>query len=196
MEASGSEKKSPETSIFLFMPWANICFDFGSWEGSGVSGGVSTPGHGQGEGPDGYKFPLAGTQETLGGAGAKRSPPGTLESSEPKSVCETRPSGGDNVPRGTREGQKMLSLSAEINQENGDIGGGDTGDAGGLGDGGWAIALEFLATLDRERLHLVKVEIRRNLDILQAIVLLGLLLFTVDIAGVLDGNLDGLHNLR
>ena len=40
-------------------------------------GGVSTPGHGQGEGPVGYKFPPeAGTQETMGGAGAKRSPPG------------------------------------------------------------------------------------------------------------------------
>ena len=44
-----------------------------------VSGGVSTPGHGQGEGPVGYKFPpKAGTQETMGGAGAKRSPPDTI----------------------------------------------------------------------------------------------------------------------
>ena len=45
-------------------------------ESEGVSGGVSTPGHGQGEGPDGYKlFAQQMTQETLGGAGAKRSPP-------------------------------------------------------------------------------------------------------------------------
>ena len=43
-----------------------------------VSGDVSTPGHGQGEGPDGYKlFAKQMTQETLGGAGAKRSPSDT-----------------------------------------------------------------------------------------------------------------------
>jgi hypothetical protein len=48
-----------------------------------VSGGVSTPGHGQGEGPDGYKlFAQQMTQETLGGAGAKRSPPDTPSHSE------------------------------------------------------------------------------------------------------------------
>ena len=45
-----------------------------------MSGGLSTPGQVLGEGPDGYKFPLAGTQETLGGAGAKRSPPDTYAS--------------------------------------------------------------------------------------------------------------------
>ena len=48
-----------------------------------MSGGVSTPGHGQGEGPDGYKlFAQQMTQETLGGAGAKRSPPDTSSLSE------------------------------------------------------------------------------------------------------------------
>ena len=48
-----------------------------------MSGGVSTPGHGQGEGPDGYKlFAQQMTQETLGGAGAKRSPPDTPSLSE------------------------------------------------------------------------------------------------------------------
>ena len=30
---------------------------------------VSTPGHGQGAGPAGYKFRVSGTQETVGGAG-------------------------------------------------------------------------------------------------------------------------------
>jgi len=33
--------------------------------------GVSTPGHGQGEGPNGYKWSQT-TQKTLGGAGAKQ----------------------------------------------------------------------------------------------------------------------------
>ena len=40
-----------------------------------MSGGLSTPGQVLGEGPDVYKCPFTGTQETLGGAGAKRSPP-------------------------------------------------------------------------------------------------------------------------
>ena len=35
-------------------------------------GGVSTPGHGKGEGPAEYKFPK-GTQEAVGGAGVERS---------------------------------------------------------------------------------------------------------------------------
>ena len=37
-------------------------------EDSSDCGGVSTPGHGQGEGPDGDKWSKT-TQETLGGAG-------------------------------------------------------------------------------------------------------------------------------
>ena len=38
-----------------------------------VSGGLSTPGQVQGEGPVGYKFSLARTQETMGGAEVERS---------------------------------------------------------------------------------------------------------------------------
>ena len=41
-----------------------------------------------------------------------------------------------SVPRGTKTG-----LSTEIDEEDGDVGGGDTGDAGGLGDGFGLVAL-------------------------------------------------------
>ena len=44
-----------------------LCYIFKSEDGSDC-GGVSTPGHGQGEGPDGDKWSKT-TQETLGGAG-------------------------------------------------------------------------------------------------------------------------------
>ena len=40
----------------------------GRLEGWSDCGGVSTPGHGQGEGPDGDKWSKT-TQETLGGSG-------------------------------------------------------------------------------------------------------------------------------
>ena len=44
-----------------------LCCIFRREDGSDC-GGVSTPGHGQGEGPDGDKWSKT-TQETLGGAG-------------------------------------------------------------------------------------------------------------------------------
>lgn len=49
--------------------------------------------------------------------------------------------------RATRDAFHVEQLSAEINEENGDISRRNTRDVRGLGDGGRAIALEFLATL-------------------------------------------------
>ena len=46
----------------------------GEWEG--VSGGVSTPGLGQGEGPDGYKFPLCGDAGDVGRGRSEAESPG------------------------------------------------------------------------------------------------------------------------
>ena len=59
------------------------------WEGYGVSGGVSTLGHGQGEGPDEYKFPPRGDAGDVGrGRSGMRGPRkslifGVLERSPP-----------------------------------------------------------------------------------------------------------------
>ena len=90
----------------------------------------------------------------------------------------------------TKKKFHVEQLAAEVDEEDGDVGGGDARDAGGLGDGGGAIALEFLAAFDGETLDFVEIKVSRNLDILQAIVLFGLLLFALDIARVLDANLD------
>ena len=84
-------------------------------------------------------------------------------------------------------------LSSEVNQEDGDVGGGDAGDEGGLGDAGGAVALELLAALDGEGLDAVEVEICRNLDILEAGVLFCLKAFALDVAGVFDCDFYGLN---
>ena len=56
-------------------------------DGHRVSVGVSTPGHGQGEGPDGYKlFAEQMTQETLGGAGVERHRRGTESHEHPMPI--------------------------------------------------------------------------------------------------------------
>ena len=46
-----------------------ICIVFVRREDGRDCGGVSTPGHGQGEGSAGDKFRVSGTQETVEGAG-------------------------------------------------------------------------------------------------------------------------------
>ena len=86
-------------------------------------------------------------------------------------------------------------LPSEIDEEDGNVSGGDAGYTGGLGDGGRAIAHQFLTTFDRERLYLVEVEVGGNLDILEPIVLLGLLTLALDIALILDPNLDGFDDI-
>ena len=68
--------------------------------------------------------------------------------SEAETVSEQIPSGGENVLRGTKTARRQ-PLSSEVDQEDGDVGGGDAGDAGGLGDGGGAVALQFLAAFNR-----------------------------------------------
>ena len=47
-----------------------ICIIYFQKGGCRDCGGVSTPGHGQGEGSAGDKFRVSGTQETVEGAGA------------------------------------------------------------------------------------------------------------------------------
>ena len=42
----------------------------------------------------------------------------------------------------------VIVLSAKIDEKNGDVGRGDSGDAGGLGDGVWAVSLEFLSAFN------------------------------------------------
>ncbi len=87
-------------------------------------------------------------------------------------------------------------LTPEIDKKDGNVSRGDAGNTGGLGDGGGAIALQFLAAFDGQRLNFVKIEVSGNLDILQTIILFGLLFLTFDIAFIFDGNLNGLDNLR
>ena len=86
-------------------------------------------------------------------------------------------------------------LPAEIDEEDGNVSGGDAGDAGGLGNRGRPIAHQFLTTFDREGLYLVEVEVGGNLDVLKSIVLLGLLTLALDIARILDPNLDGFDDI-
>ena len=86
-------------------------------------------------------------------------------------------------------------LPAKIDEEDGNVSGGDAGDAGGLGNRGRPIAHQFLTTFDRERLYLVEVEVGGNLDVLKSIVLLGLLTLALDIARILDPNLDGFNDV-
>ena len=104
--------------------------------------------------------------------------------------------GHDETVRSKKAEKKFYveQLSAEIDEKDRDVGGGDAGDAGGLGDGGGAVAYQFLATFDRETLHFIKVEVGGNLDIFQPIVLLGLLFFALDVARVLNSYLDGFYN--
>ncbi len=87
-------------------------------------------------------------------------------------------------------------LPAEIDQEDRDVCGGDTRDAGGLGDGSGAVAHQFLTTFDRERLDLIEVKVGGDFDIFKPIVLLGLLAFALDIARILDPNLDRFDDVR
>ena len=42
----------------------------------------------------------------------------------------------------------VIVLSAKIDEKNRDVGRGDSGDAGGLGDGVWAVSLEFLSAFN------------------------------------------------
>ena len=74
-----------------------------------------------------------------------------------------------NVPRGT-----IFELTTEINQQNGNIGGGDPGDSGSLSNGLGLVSFQFLATLNGQTLNLVKIKVGRNPDILQARILLSL----------------------
>ncbi len=74
-----------------------------------------------------------------------------------------------NVPRGT-----IFELTTEINQQNGNIGGGDPGDSGSLSNGLGLVSFQFLATLNGQTLNLVKIKVGRNPDVLQARILLGL----------------------
>ena len=87
-------------------------------------------------------------------------------------------------------------LAPKIDEKDGNISRGDARNAGGLGDGGGAIALQFLATFNGERLNFIKIEVGGNFDIFQAIVLFGLLFLAFDIAFIFDGNLNGLDNIR
>ena len=91
--------------------------------------------------------------------------PSGIDTLSPMPRAHKKPSNGDNVLRGTKTIRRQI-LSAEIDQKDRDIGGGDSGDAGGLGDGSGTVAFEFLTTFNREAVDFVKVKIRRNLDIL------------------------------
>ena len=42
----------------------------------------------------------------------------------------------------------LIALSAKIDEKNRDVGRGDSGDAGGLGDGVWAVSFEFLSAFN------------------------------------------------
>ena len=88
----------------------------------------------------------------------------------------------------------MEQLSTEVDQEDGDVSGGDAGDTGGLGDGGGAVAHQFLATFDGEGLDFIEVEVSGNLYILQTVVFFSLLFFALNIALEFDSNLYGFHN--
>ena len=90
---------------------------------------------------------------------------------------------------------KELVLSTEVNEKDGNVGGGDTRDARGLGNGRRTIAHQFLTALDGERLNGVEIEVGWNLDILQAIILFRLLLLPLNIASIFKGNLDRLNDL-
>ena len=86
-------------------------------------------------------------------------------------------------------------LTAKVDEKDGDVGGGDAGDAGGLGDSRWPIAHQFLATFDGKGLNFVEVEVGGNLDVFQAVVLFGLLFFALDVAGIFDSDLDGFYDV-
>ena len=55
--------------------------------------------------------------------------------------------------------------STKVDEKDGDVGGGDAGDAGGLGDSRWPIAHQFLAAFDGKGLYFVEVEVGGNLDV-------------------------------
>ena len=84
-------------------------------------------------------------------------------------------------------------LAAEVDQEDGDVGRGDAGDVGGLGDGGGLVALEFLAAFDGEALDAVEIEVGGNLDVFEAFVLFCLKALPLDVAGVFDCDFHSLH---
>ena len=65
----------------------------------------------------------------------------------------------------TQEPKKKKELSAEVDEEDRNVGGGDTGDTRGLCDGAGAVAHQFLATFDGEGLDFVEVEVGGNLDV-------------------------------
>ncbi len=106
--------------------------------GAGAGGmrrraGVSTPGHGQGEGPDGYKFPHSGDAVDVGrgrSERSERSPARCWQTADKTSVIRSR---GQEKPFCTREaaasrsrGQEGLFCSREGGEPAGCGGGRET----------------------------------------------------------------------
>lgn len=82
-------------------------------------------------------------------------------------------------------GDTRAVLPAEIDQKDGDVGGGDAGDTGGLTDGARNVTLEFLAAFDGKAGDFVEIETFRYAQILETTHLLHELLFPLNVSFVL-----------
>lgn len=87
--------------------------------------------------------------------------------------------------RQERNPAKQTELSAHEDEEDGDIGRGDTRDAGGLGEGFGIDGGELLAGFGGKALNGVVVEVSADVDVFQTVHLVGGDALTVDVTLVL-----------